>query len=360
MGRGAQRQRRHVELRSVTVVVLAEREETLAVLADLAPAPGQVLLDEMKRERVVSRGHRRMRREHRGPPHFFQCVVERRALFDELADALQGDKRRMSLVQVPHGGFDAKRPQHAYAADAEDDLLLDACFAVAAVKPGGQLAIPRRVLLEIGVEQKQADPADAQPPNRREHGAIAERHRNHRRLTGPRDRRRNWRVGPVETLVMLLLPAVGGQPLMEVALRVHEPDADERHSKVARFLAVIAREHAKAAGVDRQRLMQCELGGEIGDHPSVEIGPVRRPPGAFGGARFVEAGDRFVVIGEKARILRRLGEPCRVDGAQHAHRVVRRRAPEPVIEAAKDLPGWRPPAPPKVEREFVKPVDTIG
>ena len=52
---------------------------------------------------------------------------------------------------------------------------------------------------------------------------------------------------------------------MEVALRIHEPDADQRHAEVARLLAVIAGEHAEPAGVDRQRLVQRELGGEVGD-----------------------------------------------------------------------------------------------
>ena len=52
---------------------------------------------------------------------------------------------------------------------------------------------------------------------------------------------------------------------MEVALRIHEADADERDAEIARFLAVVAGEHAEAAGVDRQRLMQREFGGEVGD-----------------------------------------------------------------------------------------------
>ena len=47
---------------------------------------------------------------------------------------------------------------------------------------------------------------------------------------------------------------------MEVALRVHEADADERHAEVAGLLAVVAGEHAETARVDRQRLMQRELG----------------------------------------------------------------------------------------------------
>ena len=82
-------------------------------------------------------------------------------------------------------------------------------------------------------------------------------------------------LGPIQLLVDLLLPAVGRQALMEVALRIHEADADERHAEVARFLAVIARQHAEAAGIDRQRLMQRELRGEVGDLLADEIAGAR-------------------------------------------------------------------------------------
>ena len=54
---------------------------------------------------------------------------------------------------------------------------------------------------------------------------------------------------------------------MEVALRIHEPDADERHAEVAGFLAVVAGEDAEAARIDRQRLMEGELRREIGQRP---------------------------------------------------------------------------------------------
>ena len=67
-------------------------------------------------------------------------------------------------------------------------------------------------------------------------------------------------VGPVQTLVHFLLPAVLRDRLMEVPLRVHETDAHQRHAEIAGLLAVIAREHAQTTGVDGQRLMNRELG----------------------------------------------------------------------------------------------------
>ena len=232
--------------------------------------PGEVLLDQVERERVVAGRHRRVRREHRRSPHLLERVVERSALLDQLADALQRDEGGVAFVQVPHRRRDAERAQRAHAADAENDLLLDARLAIAAVEPRRQLAIPRRVLREIGVEQEQADAAEPHAPHRGQHRAIAERHRGDARPAVRRDRRLDRRVGPADALVALLLPAVVGHALAEVALRIHEADADERHAEVGGFLAVIAGQHAEAAGVDRQRLVQRELGGEVRDAAAVE------------------------------------------------------------------------------------------
>ena len=85
----AQRQRRHVELRAVAVVVAAEGEELLAAIAEMPPAPGQVRLDMVEREGVVAGRDRRVGREDRGPAHFGERVVERESLVEELVDPLQ-------------------------------------------------------------------------------------------------------------------------------------------------------------------------------------------------------------------------------------------------------------------------------
>ena len=130
--------------------------------------------------------------------------------------------------------------KRADAADAEDDFLLDAGLAIAAVEARRQLAIPRRVFREVGVEQEQPHAAEAHAPHRGQHRAIAERHGGDARPAIGRDRGFDRRLGPADALVAFFLPAVVAHALAEVALRIHEADADERQAEVGGFLAVIA------------------------------------------------------------------------------------------------------------------------
>ena len=85
----------------------------------------------------------------------------------------------------------------------------------------------------------------------------------------------------IDVDVVLVLPAVAIEPLPEVALVVVQADADERNAEVRRALDVVAGEDAEAAGVDRQRFVQAELGGEVGDRPRPEHAGVPRAPGVL-------------------------------------------------------------------------------
>ena len=85
----------------------------------------------------------------------------------------------------------------------------------------------------------------------------------------------------IDVDVVLVLPAVAVEPLPEIALVVVEADADERNAEVRRALDVVAGEDAEAAGVDRQRLVQPELGREVRDRPRPEHAGVPRAPGVL-------------------------------------------------------------------------------
>ena len=163
---------------------------------------------------------------------------------------------------------------------------------------------------------------------------------------------RDRRVGPVEPLVHFLLPAVVRYTLVEIALRIHEADADERQAEIARFLAVITREHAETAGIDRQRLMQRELRREVGDRAARLARALVCEPGVVRGAHLVEHRDGAVVLGEPDRIVAGLVQRRARNQLQHADRVVRRQPPERVIQAAKHVTRRDGPAPPEVVGEF--------
>ncbi len=59
---------------------------------------------------------------------------------------------------------------------------------------------------------------------------------------------------------MLLLPAVPGEGLAEVAVPVEQPDADQRDTQVAGRLQMVAGQDAEAAGVLRQGGRDAEFG----------------------------------------------------------------------------------------------------
>src|SRR5438270_9598532 len=134
---------------------------------------------------------------------------------------------------------------------------------------------------------------------------------------------------------------------MKVPLRIHESHADQRQAEVARFLAVIAREYAEAAGVNRQRLMQRELRREIRDG-AVGGGKAAVPPRIARGARRVQRVDGGIVDLQVVLVLRRLLEQLRRDVAEHPYRIVRCLPPEQVVEAAENLTRLRVPCPPQV------------
>ena len=198
-------------------------------------------------------------------------------------------------------------------------------------------------------------------PHRRQHRSIAERHRRHARPAVTGRRRLDRCVRPVEVLVALLLPAVCRNALVEVALRIHEPDADQRHAEVRRFLAVIAGQHAKTAGVDRQRLMQRELGRKVGDDL------VRHAAGTAPSTRCSAPSGRHRA--PRSPVRRAGGSPgppqrprawLARDQRQHADWIVRGGTPQRVVEAAEHLARFCMPGPPEIDRKLIESGDGSG
>ena len=171
-------------------------------------------------------------------------------------------------------GDPAVDAQRADPADAEEQLLAQPVLAVAAVEPVGDVDVVLGVALDVGVEHQQRHPADAGHPDpgdqRRAVGQVdRDRGAGAVGLAQQRDRQA---VG-VEDRVGLLLPALAGQRLLEVAVPVEQPDADDRHAEVAGRLEVVAGQDAEAAGVLRQHGGDAELGREVADRARGRPGP---------------------------------------------------------------------------------------
>src|SRR5690606_27318690 len=64
----------------------------------------------------------------------------------------------------------------------------------------------------------------------------------------------------LDLVVAVLLPTVGTNVLVEVALLVEQSHSHERQGQVAGRLDVITGQHAQATRVDRHRVVQPELG----------------------------------------------------------------------------------------------------
>ncbi len=162
--------------------------------------------------------------------------------------------------------------QRPHPADAEQDLLADPVLGAAAVEAvgdGPQLVV---VVVDVGVEQVQLDPADLRHPDLGDQGLAGQVDGD----PGPVDGVEGHGVG-VEHRVALLLPAVGVELLAEVALPVQQADADERDPQAAGRLQVVAGQDAQAARVLGQGLGDAELGREVGHLAQGRASPVLEP-----------------------------------------------------------------------------------
>jgi hypothetical protein len=188
-------------------------------------------------------------------------VVERVAVpLHPAADRLQRGEDGVALVEVVDAGHDPHRPDRLHAPHAEDQFLADPDPRVAAVEPARQFAVLRGVALDVGVEQVQADAADRHLPDLGEERPAAGVDLHGDRLAVEPDRRLDRQRLDPRLQIFLVLVAVDVELLAEVALVIEQADGDQRHAEAAGALDVVAGEDAEAAGVDRHRFVDAELG----------------------------------------------------------------------------------------------------
>ncbi len=119
---------------------------------------------------------------------------------------------------------------------------------------------------------------------------------------------------------------------------------------------MVAGEHAEASGVDRQRLVQPELGREIG-HARVRPGVDAPHPGALPLQVAVEVLHGEPVQGYGPRVLRGPFQVLRL--LQEADRVVLRALPQGRVEPREELLRLGTPRPEDVPRQLRQPAQSL-
>ena len=79
--------------------------------------------------------------------------------------------------------------------------------------------------------------------------------------------------------ILFPLPAVPIQPLAEISLAVEKPHAHQRNIEVRGALDVIAGKDSQAAGIDGDRFVQAEFGGEVSHRPRPQHAGMLGAPG---------------------------------------------------------------------------------
>ena len=224
----------------------------------------------------------------------------------------------------------------------------------AAVQPVGHLAQRQWVVLHVRVEQQQRHPADVRHVDASDQLVVARHRQAHLRggsvsLAKKRDRQT---VG-VQDRIGLLLPALTGELLPEVAVLVEQADADQRYAEVAGRLEVVAGEDAETTGVLRQHRGDAVLRGEVGDRlRRLGTGLLLEP--AVAGEVLLEVRVGQLEAAQEALVRGQLLEPGGGHRTQGLDRVTTARDPDLRVDGGEDVLRLGMPRPAQVRGQVAQ------
>lgn len=164
----------------------------------------------------------------------------------------------------------------------------------------------------------------------------------------------------VEVDVGILLPPVDPDALVEVALAIENAHTDKWDAEIRRRLAVIAREHAEPAAVDRHRAMHAELGAEVSDGLCSQIGLCAAEPRMLERRLGGKPAHHRVVSLEEGRIRSQRDQPGRIDVVEEIDGIVAIQVPEVFVDAAKQRASFTVPAPRKIVGDVCQAANALG
>ena len=210
----------------------------------------------------------------------------------------------MAFVQVPDRRFKSECADGAYAADPEDEFLVEPHLAPADIQDIGDRPVSGGVFRDVRVEEQDGHAADLGDPHRDVEITPGEfdgdRQGQPGRVLDPSERQ------PTQVVVgvVVFLVAVGVDRLAKIALSVEQPDSDGRQGHVAGGLHVVAGQHAQTTRIDAQGFVEAVFGTEIGDRAFQPIGVSALEPmaGAVGHVR-VECVQLIVISGQEPGVI---------------------------------------------------------
>ncbi len=252
---------------------------------------------------------------------------------------------------MPHAWIDAHSPKHPYSAHTENPLLPHPELGPAGVEFVHQPAVVGMVGIEVRVEQVDGNPSHHDLPGSHVHRPSRGLHRREPGLPAGSHHRHQRRGAHVVLFVAVLLPAFQAQPLIEVALAVEQPYADQGNTEVTGGFAVVAGKHTETTRVDRHRVVEAELGAEVGHGAAIEVGIVPGKPGIAVICLVLHALHDRVVTQQKVTVAGAGGQACRLHPAEQLQWVVSGTMPQRDVDGLKERPRLSTPAPPQVHGE---------
>jgi hypothetical protein len=219
---------------------------------------------------------------------------------------------------------------------------------VAAVEAGRQGLVVRAVGVVAGVEEQQPAAARLDLPEAQEDVAVGQLDAEAELLAAGSQHGIGGQLGAGDGLVEVLLPAVLVDELVDVALVVEEAHAHHGRAQVAHALQVVAREHAQAAGVDGQRLVEAELGREVGHGPGQDGAGVGHAPALAAREVALEPAVGLVDAGLDLQVVHPAVDLFGGHALQQGHGVVVDEAPDLGVESPEDGADVGLPGPPEV------------
>ena len=144
---------------------MAESHQVVEGDAELIGEAFEVALHHLPGEAVDPGGDGRVGGEDRACPGRLHRFAETQALLgDQAPDPLEAEEAGMALVGVEDLRMLAGGVQGPDAADPEEHLLADPVLGVAGVEPVGHAPGDVVVLVDVGVEEVEGDPAHLGPP----------------------------------------------------------------------------------------------------------------------------------------------------------------------------------------------------